>query len=530
MTMTKFIFVTGGVVSSLGKGITAASLGRLLRNRGLRVTIIKLDPYINCDPGTMSPNQHGEVFVTCDGAETDLDLGHYERFIDVNLTRMSNTTTGQIYQEVINKERRGDYLGSTVQVIPHVTDEIKRRVRAAAVDVDVAIVEIGGTVGDIEGLPFIEAVRQMRREVGQGNSVHVHVTLLPFINAAGELKTKPTQHSVNELRGFGIQPDVLVCRTEHELTVNMRRKIALFTDVDADAVIENRTVQSIYAVPLALHEEGLDAVIAQKLGLTATGDADLTDWRAVVHRLEHPDRTVTVALVGKYTVTPDAYMSVTEALKHAGAPLGLGVNVKLVNAETFTPADVADAVAVVVPGGFGERGVAGKIAAVQHCRMNHVPFLGLCLGLQCAVVEFAEHAAGLAGAASTEWAPTTPHPVITLMDSQRNVVSMGGTMRLGAYPCVLRYGTQSHVAYGVDEVQERHRHRYEVNPNYVEQLKRAGLVIAGTSPDGKLVEMIELPQEEHPFFVATQAHPEFRSRPNNPHPLFTALLKAAVTG
>ena len=531
--MAKYIFVTGGVVSSLGKGITAASLGRLLKNRGIKVTIQKFDPYINIDPGTMSPYQHGEVFVTDDGAETDLDLGHYERFIDINLTKMSNITAGKVYWNVLNKERKGDYLGSTVQVIPHITNEIKQRVYdvAQADNADVVITEIGGTVGDIESLPFIEAIRQVKKEVGKNDVLYIHVTLVPFISAAGELKTKPTQHSVKELRGIGIQPDIIVCRTEKELSKEMKEKLALFCDVDANAVIENRTASTIYEVPLMMQKEGLDRIVLEKLNMDVS-PANMEDWERMVYKINHPSKKIKIAVVGKYVELPDAYMSVTEALHHAGIANDCDVRIQWVNSEKIENSDVelsevfAGCKGILVPGGFGDRGVEGKIVAIQYARENKIPFLGLCLGMQCAVIEFARHVCGLEDANSTEFNEETSAPVIALMNSQKDVVKKGGTMRLGAYPCKLAEGTKARKAYGEAEIQERHRHRFEFNNAYRAQLSEAGLVISGTLPDDSLVEVVEV--KDHPWFVASQFHPELKSRPNNPHPLFRDFITAAL--
>ncbi|ADI03055.1 CTP synthase [Syntrophothermus lipocalidus] len=527
--MTKFIFVTGGVVSSLGKGITAASLGRLLKSRGLRVSLQKFDPYINVDPGTMSPYQHGEVFVTEDGAETDLDVGHYERFVDENLSRNSNVTTGQIYKAVIDKERRGDYLGQTVQVIPHITNEIKERVIQVAKECspDVVITEIGGTVGDIESLPFLEAIRQLKKDVGKENILYIHVTLIPFIKAAGELKTKPSQHSVKELRSIGIQPDILVCRTEKKLSREMRAKLALFCDVDEEAVIEALDASTIYELPLMFHEEGLDDIVLKRLGLSCP-PADLDEWRRLVSSLKNPCGSVRVALVGKYVQLPDAYLSLIESLHHAGIYHQLGVEVNWVYAEEIEEKGcgcLKEADAVLVPGGFGERGVEGKIKAVQFARENRIPLLGICLGMQCAVIEFARNVCNMAGAHSSEFAPDTPYPVIDLLPEQKEVHAKGGTMRLGGYLCQLVKGTKAHLAYQVDQVVERHRHRYEFNNRYREALEEKGLVISGISVARDLVEIIEL--RDHPWFVACQFHPEFKSRPNRPHPLFRDFIQAA---
>ncbi len=531
--MAKYIFVTGGVVSSLGKGITAASLGRLLKSRGIKVTIQKFDPYINIDPGTMSPYQHGEVFVTEDGAETDLDLGHYERFIDINLSKMSNITAGKVYWSVLTKERKGDYLGSTVQVIPHITNEIKQRVYdvAKADNADVVITEIGGTVGDIESLPFIEAIRQVKKEVGKNDVLYIHVTLVPYIAAAGELKTKPTQHSVNELRGIGIQPDILVCRTEQPLSREMKDKLALFCDVDANAVIENRTADTIYEVPLMMQREGLDRIVLEKLKMDVS-PANMEEWEKMVYKIHHPSKRVKVAVVGKYVALPDAYMSVTEALHHAGIANDTEVRIQWVNSETLEQADTevddifAGCKGILVPGGFGDRGIEGKIRAIRYAREHAIPFLGLCLGMQCAVIEFARHVCGMGDANSTEFNRDTPHPVIDLMESQADVKEKGGTMRLGAYPCKLREGTRTYSAYGQELIHERHRHRFEFNNEYRQRLTDAGLIIAGTLPDDSLVEVIEV--KDHPWFVGSQFHPELKSRPNHPHPLFRDFVGAAL--
>ncbi len=536
--MTKYIFVTGGVVSSLGKGITAASLGRLLKNRGYKVTIQKFDPYINIDPGTMSPYQHGEVFVTDDGAETDLDLGHYERFIDVNLSKGSNVTTGKIYQSVINKERKGEYLGSTIQVIPHITNEIKERVlRVGRNDnADIVITEIGGTVGDIESLPFLEAIRQVKKDVPNRNDVlYIHVTLIPYIHAAGELKTKPTQHSVKELRSIGIQPDIIVCRTEKIVSDDMKKKIALFCDVDSNAVINNATCSTIYEVPLLLQEEGLDRIVMQKLGLEDRF-CDMKEWTVMVDRIRETnasDREIKVALVGKYVALHDAYLSVVESLYHAGYEAGVQVKIKWIDSEDLESPSCnlnevfGDVQGVVIPGGFGSRGVEGKIAAIRYVRENNIPFLGLCLGMQCAVIEFARHVCGMKEAHSKEFNDATPYPVIDLMEDQEDVTEKGGTMRLGQYPCKLKEGTMARRLYGNQEiVYERHRHRYEVNNELRPQMESQGLIISGASPDNRLVEMIEL--QNHPYFAATQAHPEFKSRPTRPHPLFQGFVQAIV--
>lgn len=533
--MTKYIFVTGGVVSSLGKGITAASLGRLLKNRGYKVTIQKFDPYINIDPGTMSPYQHGEVFVTDDGAETDLDLGHYERFVDENLSKASNVTTGKIYQSVINKERKGEYLGSTIQVIPHITNEIKERVMRVgkADNADIVITEIGGTVGDIESLPFLEAIRQVRKDLPNKNDViYIHVTLVPYISAAEELKTKPTQHSVKELRSIGIQPDIIVCRTVKELSENMKKKIALFCDVEPDAVINNLTADSIYDVPLLMEQEGLDHIALKKLGL-ADRPVDLSDWKDMVARIHNAKGVTRIALVGKYVKLHDAYLSVVESLSHAGYAYGTKIDIRWVNSEEIeeNKPDLSevfkDIDGIIVPGGFGYRGIEGKIDAIRYARENKIPFLGLCLGMQCAVIEFARNVCAMKKANSSEFIPDTPYPVIDLMSDQEDVTEKGGTMRLGIYPCKLKDGTRARKLYDNKEIiYERHRHRYEVSNELRPILEKAGLVISGTSPDGRLVEIIEL--KDHPYFEATQAHPEFKSRPNRPHPLFLGFIEAAL--
>jgi CTP synthase len=532
MANTNYVFITGGVVSSLGKGIVAASLGRLLRARGMSVSILKFDPYLNVDPGTMNPFQHGEVFVTDDGAETDLDLGHYERFIDVNLTRLNNVTAGRIYQTILKKERSGEYLGATVQVIPHVTDEIKSRLKQVATQLapDVLIVEIGGTVGDIEGLPFLEAIRQFRYDVGFKNTCFIHVTLMPYLGTSGEVKTKPTQHSVNELRSIGIQPDMLVCRTEIPLGDNERRKVAQFTNIRPENVIQGETLATLYEVPLALEKEGLAKQVLELLGLPDR-EPQLDNWKALVHRIKHPKNELKVAVVGKYTQLCDAYLSVTEAIRHAGAACNTRTLIEWVSAEECDTPEAAKARlagmdAVVVPGGFGSRGIEGKIQAIRVARETGLPFLGLCVGLQCAVIEFARNVAGLELANSLEFDAGTPHPVITLMDEQRNVADKGGTMRLGLYPCHIATHTHTHEAYGNDVVMERHRHRYEFNNRYREQLSQAGLTIAGTSPDRELVEIVEI--TDHPWFVATQFHPEFKSRPETAHPLFVGMVQAAL--
>ncbi|MBP8616752.1 CTP synthase [Veillonella sp.] len=530
---TKYIFVTGGVVSSLGKGITAASLGRLLKNRGFNVTIQKFDPYINIDPGTMSPYQHGEVFVTDDGAETDLDLGHYERFIDINLSKRSNITAGKVYWSVINKERKGDYLGSTVQVIPHVTNEIKQNVyRVGKEDnADVVITEIGGTIGDIESMPFMEAIRQVRKDVGRNDVLYIHVTLLPYISAAGELKTKPTQHSVKELRGIGIQPDILVCRSEKHISQDMKEKLALFCDVDADAIIENRTCNSIYEVPLMMQEEGLDSIVVKKLGLEDR-PCDMEDWKGMVHKILNPVREINVGLVGKYVALHDAYLSVAEALSHAGIATDTKVNIKWIDSEELDdyandPAELyKDLDGIVVPGGFGSRGVEGKIRTIQYARENNIPYLGLCLGMQSAVMEFARNVCGLEGATSSEFDEEAQYKVIDLMPDQVDVDKKGGTMRLGIYPCKTTEGSKVREAYGEDLIYERHRHRYEFNNEFRQILTDKGLVISGTSPDNRLVECVEV--KDHPFFVGVQFHPELKSRPTKAHPLFKSFVDAIL--
>ena len=527
---TKYIFVTGGVVSSLGKGIAAASLGRLLVARGLRVTMLKFDPYLNVDPGTMSPFQHGEVFVTKDGAETDLDLGHYERFLDRQLTQSNNVTTGRIYSNVIGKERRGEYLGSTVQVVPHITDEIKAAIKRVAPDNDVVLVEIGGTVGDIESLPFLEAIRQFRVEVGKANAMFVHLTLVPYIAAAGEVKTKPTQHSVRELMQIGIQPDFLICRTERPLAEEVKRKIALFCNVDFGSVIESRDVPTIYEIPLVFHEQGFDARVMARLGLQAA-EPDLGTWKAMVGRIVSPRGRVRIAVVGKYTDFVDSYKSVQEALIHGGIAHDVGVDIGWLSSDRFTDHDTARAIlseydGLLVPGGFGVRGVEGMVEAIRAARELRMPFFGICLGMQVAIIEFARHVAGLDQSHSQEFAPECEHKVVALMESQQGVTDMGGTMRLGAYPCVLQPGTRAATAYGADEVLERHRHRYEVANRYRDLFTEKGLVMCGLSPDRSLVEIVEL--ADHPWFVGCQFHPELQSRPLAPHPLFAGFIGAAV--
>jgi CTP synthase len=534
--MTKFICVTGGVVSSLGKGIAAASLGAILEARGLKVALVKLDPYINVDPGTMSPFQHGEVFVTDDGTETDLDLGHYERFVRTTTGRSSNFTTGRIYENVIAKERRGDYLGATVQVIPHITDEIKHCIRMGAGDADVCMVEIGGTVGDIESLPFLEAIRQLGVEMGHSNVLYMHLTLIPYIATSGEIKTKPTQHSVKELRSIGIQPDVLLCRCKDPLPSDQRRKIALFTNVEERAVFSAIDADDIYKIPALLHEQSLDAIVCEKLGIKVPA-ADLTEWNQVVAAKASPDATVSIAMVGKYVNLKDAYISLTEALMHAGLRTRTRVNIEFIEATEIEKHGTSALVgmdAILVPGGFGERGIEGKIQAVRYAREGGVPYLGICLGMQLAIIEYARDVAGLEGAHSTEFNRATPHPVIALItewqdqkgtvESRDEKSNLGGSMRLGAQEVRISHGSRAHAVYGVDLVRERHRHRYEFNNNYLQKLMNAGLRFSGFSRDG-LVEIVELPQ--HPFFVASQYHPEFRSTPRDGHPLFTGFIKAA---
>jgi len=527
----KYVFVTGGVASGLGKGITSASVARLLKSRGLRVTLQKLDPYINVDPGTMNPFEHGEVFVLDDGAETDLDLGHYERFTDESLARESNVTTGSVYQTVIQKERQGEYLGKTVQVIPHITNEIKERIRrlAATTDAEVCVVEVGGTVGDIESLPFLEAIRQLRNEVGRENVAFVHVSLMPFIGPTGELKTKPTQHSVKELRSIGIQPDVIVCRSDRAIGPKLKEKISLLCDVEARGVVSAVDADSIYEVPLALHREGLDGLLVRLLGLPE-GEPELTEWRELVDRVHRAVAPVNISIVGKYVTLKDAYLSVIEALKHGGFQHGAKVNMTWIASDELIDANVEDVLSeadgILVPGGFGIRGVEGKVAAIQFARERRIPYLGLCLGLQCAVIEFARHVCGLEGANSSEFDPSTPHPVIDLLPEQEGVVAKGGTMRLGGYPAELMPGSLAERVYGERVVSERHRHRYEVNPAYHDVLEEHGMVLSGMSPDRRLVEIIELP--DHPYFIAGQFHPELKSRPTRPHPLFRDFVGAAL--
>lgn len=528
---TKFIFVTGGVVSSLGKGITAASLGRLLKCRGLRVFNQKFDPYINVDPGTMNPYQHGEVFVTDDGAETDLDLGHYERFIDESLTQACNVTSGRVYKTVIERERRGEYLGATIQVIPHITNEIKRNILLVSRQQnapDVVITEIGGTVGDIESLPFMEAIRQMRTEVGWENSLYIHVTLVPYLKASGELKSKPTQNSVKELNGIGISPDILVCRCDHTLPPELREKIGQYCNLTSDRIFENQNAQSIYEVPLLLHEEGLDSKVCELLGLP-NNHCDLTEWKEMVHRQLHPTRDVTIALVGKYVELPDAYLSIVEALTHGGIANQAKVHVRWIQSADVTQENIAEKVAgcdgILVPGGFGSRGLEGKMVAVQYAREKNIPFLGICLGMQMAVIEYARHVLHLPDANTTEMDPHTNHPVIALMEDQ-DLENLGHTMRLGKYRCELFPGTNSYKAYGTQSIEERHRHRYEFNNEYRQRFINGGMTVAGVNPDRNLVEIVEIPS--HPWFVAVQFHPELKSRPNRPHPLFRDFITASL--
>src|SRR5687768_8622979 len=528
---TRYIFVTGGGVSSLGKGISAASIGRLLVERGMRVTIMKFDPYLNVDPGTMSPFQHGEVFVTDDGAETDLDRGHYERFIDRSLAQPNNVTTGRIYLNVITKERRGEYLGSTVQVIPHVTDEIKSAMKRLAPESDVVIVEIGGTVGDIESLPFLEAIRQFRHEIGRENAIFIHLTLVPFIAAAGEVKTKPTQHSVRELMEIGIQPDILICRSERALSEEVKRKIALFCNVEFGAVVESRDVPTIYEIPLTFHEQGLDERVMHRLGLLGKKAPDLSSWRAMVRRIVKPSERVRIAVIGKYTELVDSYKSVQEALIHGGISNDAGVDISWLASDRFAGREktrrlLADFHGVLVPGGFGVRGVDGMLEAIRYARESGLPFFGICLGMQSAIIEFARNVIGLDDSHSSEFAPECGNPVISLMESQQHVTDMGGTMRLGAYPCRLGTGTRAAEIYGAAQVSERHRHRYEVSNAYRDAFVEHGLTLSGLSPDGSLVEIIEL--QTHPWFIGCQFHPELQSRPTRPHPLFASFIGAAV--
>ncbi|NLW48974.1 MAG: CTP synthase [Firmicutes bacterium] len=529
--MAKFIFITGGVVSSLGKGITAASLGCLLKSRGVSVSILKLDPYINVDPGTMSPYQHGEVFVTDDGAETDLDLGHYERFIDVNLSKSNNVTTGKIYWSVITKERKGDYLGGTVQVIPHITNEIKERIHRVAKEsqADVVLVEVGGTVGDIESLPFLEAIRQLKNDVGRDDVMYIHVTLMPFIGTASELKTKPTQHSVKELRSIGIQPDVIVCRSEKPLSDELKSKIALFCDIRKEAVIPNLDAQTIYEVPLLLEQAGLDEIVINRLSLKCA-ERDLKEWREIVAKMKAPQNKITIAIVGKYVSLPDAYLSVAEALRHGGVSHDTHVQIKWVDSESIEAKGVEKVLGkvdgILVPGGFGNRGIEGKIEVVRWARENKIPFLGICLGMQCAIIEFSRNICGMAGANSSEFNPETSYPVIDLLPEQKEIEDMGGTMRLGLDPVRIESGCLAYEAYRQELIYERHRHRYEVNNEYIATLQKKGLKISGVLPDQQLVEIIEL--QDHPWFLATQFHPEFKSRPNRPQPLFRDFVGAAL--
>lgn len=530
--MTKFIFITGGVVSSLGKGIIGASLGKLLRSKGFTVAIQKFDPYINVDPGTMSPFQHGEVFVTDDGAETDLDLGHYERFIDANFSQISNVTSGSVYQTVINKERHGDYLGATVQTIPHITNEIQSRIMKAQkhFNTDFQIIEIGGTIGDIESLPFIEAIRQFKTEQGVGNAINVHCTLLPYLPTSGELKTKPSQHSVNVLRSYGLQPEILVCRTSKSIAKSEKEKLALFCSVPKDAVIECKDMKSIYEVPLALEAQKFAEVVL-KLLQTPDRPINLTSWEALVEKIKNPKKTIKIAIAGKYTKLSDAYISVVESLKHAGYANEAKIDIKWINTEECTDYNeckklLKDVQGLVVPGGFGVRGIEGKLNAIRYARENNLPFLGLCLGMQCAVIEYARNVVGLKDANSKEFDEAAMHPVIDLMLEQKNVKGYGGTMRLGAYDCIIKKGSVAAKAYGATKISERHRHRYEVNNEYLDTLSKAGLVFSGMSPDGMLAEMVELPQND--WFVASQFHPEFKSRPDRPHPLFLGLINAAA--
>ncbi|WP_445488911.1 CTP synthase [Niallia sp. 03133] len=529
--MTKYIFVTGGVVSSLGKGITAASLGRLLKNRGVSVTIQKFDPYINVDPGTMSPYQHGEVFVTDDGAETDLDLGHYERFIDINLTKYNNVTTGKIYSTVLKKERRGDYLGGTVQVIPHITNEIKERVFRAGreTNADVVITEIGGTVGDIESLPFLEAIRQIKNDIGRENVMYIHCTLVPYIKAAGEMKTKPTQHSVKELRSLGIQPNVIVVRTEKEISQDMKDKIALFCDIDTKAVIECRDADTLYTIPLALQDQNLDQIVCEHLKLNCQ-EADMTEWIQLVDRVRNLSKIAKIALVGKYVELQDAYISVVEALKHAGYAFDADIEIDWINAEEVTAENAAEllkeADGILVPGGFGDRGIEGKIHAAHYARENKVPFFGICLGMQVASIEFARNVLGWEGAHSSEISEDTSYPIIDLLPEQKDIEDLGGTLRLGLYPCKLKENTRAYEAYQDEVIYERHRHRYEFNNQYRQEMEKAGFIFSGTSPDGRLVEIVEL--KDHPWFVASQFHPEFISRPTRPQPLFRDFVGASI--
>lgn len=532
MIPTKYIFVTGGVASSLGKGIISASLGKLLQARGYQVTIQKLDPYINVDPGTLNPYEHGECYVTEDGAETDLDLGHYERFLGIPTSQANNITTGRIYQSVINKERRGDYLGKTVQVIPHITDEIKRRIKllGGRNKYDFVITEIGGTVGDIESLPYIEAVRQLKWEMGDQNTLNIHLTLVPFIHASGELKTKPTQHSVKLLLENGVQPNILVLRTEHELSYELRRKVALFCNVDADSVVQSIDVNTIYEVPILMQKEKLDVTVLKKLGMDYSGTPDLGPWNDFLKRFQNPSYKINIALVGKYVELPDTYISINESFKHAGATNNCRVNVHYLHSEEINESNYKELLkeykGIVVAPGFGDRGIEGKILAAKYARETNVPFFGICLGLQCAVVEFARNVLGLTNAHSTEMSLKTPDPVIDLMEDQKGVTEKGGTMRLGAYPCIIKEGTRTYEAYGTQETSERHRHRYEFNSKYLEQFEKAGMIAAGINPDTTLVEIMEIPS--HKWFVGVQFHPEYRSTVLKPHPLFVSFVKASI--
>lgn len=533
MGKTKYIFITGGVVSGLGKGITAASLGRLLKSRGLKVTAQKLDPYLNVDPGTMNPVQHGEVFVTDDGAETDLDLGHYERFIDESLSQNSNLTSGRVYWKVITDERKGVYGGQTIQIIPHVTNEIKRSIsRNADTGADVCLVEIGGTVGDIESQPFLEAIRQFAVEAGRENCLFIHVTLVPYLAASDELKSKPTQHSVKEMLSIGINPDIIVCRTEHQLTDEIKHKISLFCNVDPECVIENNNCDILYAVPIMLHQQHMDDVVIRKLGIDCPGAPDLTDWQEMLDALRHPVQTVKIGLVGKYVELHDSYISVNEALKHGGIATHSAVDIHWIDSETLEGDDVdldailGDMDGILVPGGFGSRGIEGKINACRYARTHGVPYLGICLGMQIAIIEFARDVLGMADANSAEIDPSTTHPVIDILPEQKDVTDMGGTMRLGQYPCTLNPESKAYSLYGASMIYERHRHRYEVNNDYRPDLLNGGMIFAGTSPDNHIVEMVEIP--DHPWFVAGQFHPEFKSRPNRPHPLFRGFVTAAA--
>ncbi|MGF6906747.1 CTP synthase [Fusobacterium sp. PH5-44] len=523
----KYVFVTGGVVSSLGKGITAASLGRLLKERGYKVTIQKFDPYLNIDPGTMNPYEHGEVFVTDDGTETDLDLGHYERFINRNLTGKSNVTTGKIYQSVLDKERKGEYLGKTVQVIPHVTNEIKSRIMAITKEkeYDIVITEIGGTVGDIESTPFIESIRQFRNEVGCENVVYIHVTLLPYLKVAGEIKTKPAQHSVKELMGMGIIPDILVCRTEHPITIGIKKKLSMFCNIEQDAVIESPDASTIYEIPLIMEENGLAKVTCKKLGL-ADKECDLTKWKSVVEKIKNPKDIIKLAIIGKYIELKDAYISINEAIENAAYYQGYKANIDYLQAETLEEKSLNEYDGILIPGGFGNRGIDGKILAIKYARENKIPFLGICLGMQLTVIEFARDVLNYKNANSTEFDTDTDYPIIYLMENQKYIDNIGGTMRLGAYSCILKEDTLAYSLYQTKEIKERHRHRYEYNNDYRKILEDNGLLVSGTSPNNNLVEIIEISQKEHPFFIAVQFHPEFKTRPNNPHPLFLGFTKA----